>query len=75
MNITLKYTQPIFFDGQIQNTMDHVIGCHDVDTLPNGQPKADTAYQKWDSVLEKLNGAGIGATLSVGNSGSYERTA
>jgi hypothetical protein len=75
MNITLKYTQPIFFDGQVQNTKNHIIQCHDVDTHPNGQPKADGAFSKWDSILEKLSGAGVGATIDIGEAGSYERIA
>jgi len=75
MNITLRITNPIFFTGQTQQVTDKVILCHDVDTLPNGQPKADGADYHWDGILEKLNGAGIGATCGLLNQGSYERIA
>jgi hypothetical protein len=73
MNITLRFTQPIFITGQVQNTADHIIPCDDVATNANGQPVANDA--NWNSIVSLLNGSGVGATYPIMNSGSYERIA
>jgi hypothetical protein len=75
MNITIKYTQPIIMEGQVQNIKNHIIVCDDVATHPNGQPVATPAYADWDAIIKELNGSGVGASYPFGSSGSYERTA
>jgi hypothetical protein len=73
MNIIIKYTQPTLLEGQIQNTVDHVVSCDDVATNPNGQPVANDA--NWNQIVSGLDGAGVGATYSLFGSGGYERIA
>lgn len=73
MNIQLEYTQPALIKGKTQNIIMHTVVCHDTNTHPNGQPIAEGTDTKWNSIIENLNGAGVGAIYDLGANGAYER--